>query len=158
MIMGSSNITDSGTEGNQKKLHRIPAKIPASSPVHRAQTGNFLPCQKNDRSSRQWQPQIMGSHLYNQAIKELHEAEGDASYNHKNVEEEANTDGNQSTDTGRLGGLGLGVLPDQEQDQTDQGNAAAQQTPAKTAVIHNGRGDGSILSGATVGAEGGGVT
>ena len=79
----------------------------------------------------------MGSHLYSQGIKPLQSRGGYAGNGANNVEHNVNAHADQGTDAGSLGGIGLGVLPDQEQDQTHDGNAAAQQTPASRHITAN---------------------
>lgn len=69
------------------------------------------------------------------------------------IEHNRHTDGNQRADTGSLCGLGLGVLPNQEQNQAYNGNATAQDAPAKAAIIRNGGSGGN----AAVGTDNSGV-
>lgn len=82
----------------------------------------------------------------------LHHAESGSGNGANDVEHSGHNHGDQRTDTGSLGGLRLCILPNQEQDQTDNGNAAAQNPPAKTAVV-NGSRSSRILRSAAAGAE-----
>ena len=92
----------------------------------------------------------MGSHLYSQEIKPLHSG-GNTGNGANNVEQNADAHADQRADAGSLGGIGLGVLPGQEQDQTNQGNAEAQKAPAEAAVIYGG--GGVVLRNAAAGAD-----
>ena len=58
------------------------------------------------------------------------------------VEQRVQADADQRADARSLSGLGFGVLPYQEQHQAHDGDAAAQQAPAKTAIILYRRGLG----------------
>lgn len=68
--------------------------------------------------------------------KSGHQSGGSAKHDGNNVVKDTNNHGNQRTDTGSLRRLRLCVLLYQEQDQTDERNAAAKQTPTETAIIY----------------------
>lgn len=70
---------------------------------------------------------------------------------HQKIVDNGDDHGDQCALAGSLGGLGLGVLPDQEQDQTNDGNTAAQSAPPETTIV-NDSGLG-ILSNTAVGAD-----
>ena len=75
----------------------------------------------------------------------IHQAGADADHNDQDVVNNAKPHTYQSADAGGLGGPGLLILPDQEEDQAHQGDAAAQKAPANAAVVHGGGGVGIIV-------------
>ena len=54
----------------------------------------------------------------------------------EDAHDHAQTEADGGTDTSLLGADGLVILPNQEQDQADQGDAEAQEAPAEAAVVN----------------------
>ena len=110
--------------------------MPASSPVHRAQMGKGVPSRKwKERSGRQWHPKRIGSHRQSQRrIIGIHRC-ADAQSRRRNVHQYIGDHAHQGADARRLGSPGLGILPYQEQDQSCNGNTAAQKPPQEAAVV-----------------------
>ena len=75
----------------------------------------------------------------------IHQAGANADHNDQNVVNNAKSYTYQSADAGGLGGPRLLILPDQEEDQAHQGDAATQNAPANAAVVHGGGGVGVIV-------------
>ena len=70
-------------------------------------------------------------------LQGLHRTGDNTDDDHQKIVDNGNDHGDQCALAGSLGGLGLGVLPDQEQDQANDGNTAAQSAPPETTIVND---------------------
>lgn len=139
--------------GQHQQHHRLPGRNPAQEKPHRrhqdaaqltgasgAQRKLFAAPEKGAVAptvapKQDGKPAIQpGKHL-----RLGQDAKGDGRGEDEDVVQNRKNHRDQRTDTGCFGCFGLGVLPDQKQNQTGDRDAAAQQSPAEAAVVHNGR-------------------